>query len=66
VNQGNSGGPSFDVEGNVIGVNAALVSPSGGSVGISFAIPADTVKSVIAQLRDKGRAAAGSACKSSR
>jgi serine protease Do len=59
VNQGNSGGPSFDVEGNVIGVNAAIVSPSGGSVGISFAIPADTVKSVIAQLRDKGRVSRG-------
>jgi serine protease Do len=59
VNQGNSGGPSFDVEGNVIGVNAALVSPSVGSVGISFAIPADTVKSVIAQLRDKGRVRRG-------
>ncbi len=59
MNQGNSGGPSFDVEGNVIGVNAAIVSPSGGSVGISFAIPADTVKSVIAQLRDKGRVSRG-------
>jgi serine protease Do len=59
VNHGNSGGPTFDVEGNVIGVNTALVSPSGGSVGISFAIPADTVKSVIAQLRDKGRVSRG-------
>ncbi len=59
VNQGNSGGPAFDVEGNVIGVNTAIVSPSGGSVGIGFAIPADTVKSVIAQLRDKGRVTRG-------
>ena len=54
VNKGNSGGPTFDVDGNVIGVNTAIYSPSGGSVGIAFAIPADTVKSVIAQLRAKG------------
>ena len=47
VNKGNSGGPTFDTEGNVIGVNTAIFSPSGGSVGIAFAIPADTVKSVI-------------------
>ncbi|MGH6681264.1 MAG: trypsin-like peptidase domain-containing protein, partial [Bradyrhizobium sp.] len=46
VNKGNSGGPTFDTEGNVIGVNTAIYSPSGGSVGIAFAIPADTVKSV--------------------
>jgi serine protease Do len=59
VNQGNSGGPTFDVEGNVIGVNTAIVSPSGGSVGIGFAIPADTVKSVVAQLREKGRVSRG-------
>ena len=54
VNKGNSGGPTFDVDGNVIGVNTAIYSPSGGSVGIAFAIPSDTVKSVIAQLRAKG------------
>jgi len=59
VNKGNSGGPTFDVEGNVIGVNTAIFSPSGGSVGIAFAIPADTVKSVIAQLRDKGSVTRG-------
>src|SRR5262249_9228452 len=45
VNKGNSGGPTFDVDGNVIGVNTAIFSPSGGSVGIAFAIPAVTVKS---------------------
>jgi serine protease Do len=54
VNRGNSGGPTFDVDGNVIGVNTAIYSPSGGNVGIAFAIPADTVKSVVAQLKDKG------------
>jgi serine protease Do len=54
VNKGNSGGPTFDVDGDVIGVNTAIFSPSGGSVGIAFAIPADTVKTVIAQLKDKG------------
>ncbi|HMK80561.1 MAG TPA: Do family serine endopeptidase [Xanthobacteraceae bacterium] len=54
VNKGNSGGPTFDVDGNVIGVNTAIYSPSGGSVGIAFAIPADTVKSVVGQLKDKG------------
>jgi serine protease Do len=54
VNKGNSGGPTFDVDGNVIGVNTAIYSPSGGSVGIAFAIPAETVKNVVAQLRDKG------------
>jgi serine protease Do len=59
VNKGNSGGPTFDVDGNVIGVNTAIFSPSGGSVGIAFAIPADTVKSVIAQLRDRGSVTRG-------
>src|SRR5712692_7097276 len=59
VNKGNSGGPTFDVDGNVIGVNTAIFSPSGGSVGIAFAIPASTVKSVVAQLRDKGTVTRG-------
>ena len=54
VNRGNSGGPTFDMDGNVIGVNTAIFSPSGGSVGIAFDIPSDTVKSVVAQLKDKG------------
>ena len=54
VNRGNSGGPTFDMEGNVIGVNTAIFSPSGGSVGIAFDIPAETVKTVVAQLKDKG------------
>ena len=59
VNKGNSGGPTFDVDGNVIGVNTAIFSPSGGSVGIAFAIPAATVKSVVAQLKDSGRVTRG-------
>jgi serine protease Do len=54
VNRGNSGGPTFNTEGSVIGVNTAIFSPSGGNVGIAFAIPAETVKSVVAQLKDKG------------
>jgi serine protease Do len=59
VNKGNSGGPTFDVDGNVIGVNTAIFSPSGGSVGIAFAIPATTVKSVVAQLKDSGKVSRG-------
>ena len=59
VNKGNSGGPTFDVDGNVIGVNTAIFSPSGGSVGIAFAIPSETVKTVVAQLKDKGSVTRG-------
>jgi serine protease Do len=59
VNKGNSGGPAFDVEGNVIGVNTAIFSPSGGSVGIAFAIPSDTVKSVVSQLKEHGSVTRG-------
>ena len=59
INKGNSGGPAFDVSGNVIGVNTAIFSPSGGSVGIGFDIPADTAKLVVAQLRDKGHVTRG-------
>ena len=59
VNKGNSGGPTFDVDGNVIGVNTAIFSPSGGSVGIAFAIPADTVTSVVDQLKTHGSVTRG-------
>jgi serine protease Do len=59
VNKGNSGGPTFDLDGNVIGVNTAIYSPSGGSVGIAFDIPAETVKAVIAQLKDRGAVTRG-------
>jgi serine protease Do len=54
INKGNSGGPAFNTEGKVIAVNTAIYSPSGGSVGIGFGIPSDTVKTVVAQLKDKG------------
>jgi serine protease Do len=59
VNKGNSGGPTFDTDGNVIGVNTAIFSPSGGSVGIAFAIPSDTVNGVIAQLKEHGSVTRG-------
>ena len=59
INKGNSGGPAFDVNGNVIGVNTAIFSPSGGSVGIGFDIPADTAKMVVAQLKEKGHVTRG-------
>jgi serine protease Do len=54
INKGNSGGPAFDTNGNVIGVNTAIVSPSGGSVGIGFDIPAPTAKMIVAQLKEHG------------
>src|SRR5262249_34757461 len=59
MNKGNSGGPAFDVNGNVIGVNTAIFSPSGGSVGIGFDVPADPARAVIAQLKDKGQVVRG-------
>jgi len=59
INKGNSGGPAFDVNGNVIGVNTAIFSPSGGSVGIGFDIPADTAKIVVAQLKENGHVTRG-------
>ncbi len=59
VNRGNSGGPTFNSQGQVVGINTAIFSPSGGSVGIGFAIPADTAQSVIAALKDKGVVARG-------
>ncbi len=59
INRGNSGGPAFDVNGNVIGINTAIYSPSEGSVGIGFDIPAATAKAVIAELKDKGQVTRG-------
>ncbi|MEY4708565.1 MAG: putative periplasmic serine endoprotease DegP-like precursor [Pseudomonadota bacterium] len=54
INRGNSGGPLFDMEGNVIGINSAIFSPSGGSVGIGFSIPSNLARQVVGQLRQFG------------
>jgi serine protease Do len=54
INKGNSGGPTFDLAGNVVGVNTVILSPSGGSIGIAFAIPADKANEIAAQLKDSG------------
>jgi serine protease Do len=59
INRGNSGGPSFDIYGRVVGVNTAIFSPSGGSVGIGFAIPADVVDSITSQLISGGKITRG-------
>ncbi len=54
INRGNSGGPLFNLEGEVIGVNTAIISPSGGSIGIGFAVPSKTVQAVVSQLQQFG------------
>lgn len=59
VNRGNSGGPAFNMKGEVIGVNAAIFSPSGGNVGIAFAIPASTANDVIMELKNGGKVVRG-------
>ncbi|MCB1522093.1 MAG: Do family serine endopeptidase [Hyphomicrobiaceae bacterium] len=59
VNRGNSGGPTFNLEGEVIGVNTAIFSPSGGNVGIAFAVPAKTAYNVIEQLKKEGKVSRG-------
>ncbi|WP_338114028.1 Do family serine endopeptidase [Thiorhodococcus mannitoliphagus] len=59
INRGNSGGPLFDTKGRVIGVNTAIYSPTGGNVGIGFAIPAETVQQIVADLREDGRVERG-------
>ena len=59
INQGNSGGPTFDLHGQVVGMNSMIYSPSGGSVGIGFAIPASTIHDVVAQLRERGHVSRG-------
>jgi serine protease Do len=59
INRGNSGGPTFDLRGQVIGMNSMIFSPSGGSVGIGFAIPATTIHDVVAQLQAHGKVSRG-------
>lgn len=59
VNRGNSGGPTFNLNGQVVGINTAIFSPSGGSVGIAFAIPASTAKDVVADLMKDGTVSRG-------
>ncbi|MBO0737314.1 MAG: DegQ family serine endoprotease [Alphaproteobacteria bacterium] len=54
INRGNSGGPTFNLQGQVIGINTAIYSPSGGSVGIGFAVPSNIAKHVVAQLKEHG------------
>jgi serine protease Do len=59
INRGNSGGPLFNLNGEVIGINTAIISPSGGSIGIGFAVPSDTAMPVLDQLRQYGEARRG-------
>jgi serine protease Do len=59
INRGNSGGPLFNMAGEVVGINTAIYSPSGGSIGIGFAIPSNLAQNVITQLRDHGRTRRG-------
>ena len=59
INQGNSGGPLFTQDGHVVGVNTAILSPSGGSIGIGFAIPSDMVRKVVAELQSTGTVTRG-------
>jgi serine protease Do len=59
INRGNSGGPMFDSEGKVVGVNTAIFSPSGGNIGIGFAVPSSMAEPVVAQLKETGRVTRG-------
>ncbi|HZT89174.1 MAG TPA: DegQ family serine endoprotease [Stellaceae bacterium] len=59
INRGNSGGPTFNLSGQVIGINTAIYSPNGGSVGIGFAVPSNVAKSVVAQIREHGKVSRG-------
>ena len=59
INKGNSGGPLFNMDGEVVGVNTAIISPTGGSIGIGFAVPSDTVVAVVDQLKQYGETRRG-------
>ncbi len=59
INRGNSGGPTFNLDGQVIGINTAIYSPNGGSVGIGFAVPSNVAKTVVAQLEEHGKVSRG-------
>ncbi|HET8726465.1 MAG TPA: trypsin-like peptidase domain-containing protein, partial [Alphaproteobacteria bacterium] len=59
INRGNSGGPTFDAEGRVVGINTAIFSPSGGSVGIGFAIPSNLARPILAELKETGSVSRG-------
>ena len=59
INRGNSGGPLFNVDGKVIGINSAIISQTGGSIGLGFAIPSNSAKKIIQQLKDFGRTKRG-------
>jgi len=59
INRGNSGGPMFNMDGDVVGINTAIYSPSGGSIGIGFAIPSALAKPIVAQLKEYGRTRRG-------
>jgi serine protease Do len=59
INRGNSGGPAFNLNAQVIGVNTAIYSPSGGSVGIGFAVPSNVARNVVAQLKERGHVTRG-------
>lgn len=59
INRGNSGGPLFNLNGEVVGINTAIYSPTGGSIGIGFSIPSNLARNIVAQLRDGGRVRRG-------
>lgn len=59
INRGNSGGPTFDLNGKVVGINTLIISPSGGNVGIGFAIPASVATGIVQQLKDRGEIVRG-------
>ncbi len=59
INRGNSGGPTFNLDGQVIGINTAIYSPNGGSVGIGFAVPSNVAKTIVAQLEEHGKVSRG-------